>query len=854
MAKTNLRSYTREIESLIDQNNINEAIAHCKYILKLFPKSVDTYRLLGKAYLEDKRFTDATDLFQRVLSVFPDDFIGQIGMSIIRENEGNLDASIWHMERAFEVQPSNSAIQDELKRLYGRRDGVQPPKVRLTRGALVRMYARGELYPQAIAEAKVALVEEPDRIDIAVILAKMHSMCSQKMEATAICNQILIKLPYCFDANQILFEILPETSQEERKVYQQRLFAINPYSAYLSPTYPTVSLVPDLSVVLERLEYTGEMQAEEHQPEWAQSVGADLNQAAGYEKQSGDWLPDNTDQFINSTGNSAPANQNEESTLPPPASSNRPVEDTQPIIPSTENEDIIPDWMRTEGWIKTDQSADDIMASQSEPEPDEALPADMPPWFKGMEPEESNLPAPQKESLPAMDDLTWLQEKEVGKESEPINPPDWLVGELSTQPDAAPSVQEVPSLEENELPQPISAADSTPDIANMDLETGMAWLEELGRKQNPGYENTPAAIDSTIFEPAGEANASRETAGDFSPELKEGGSASKSEADPGFSFPESMAQDEIEPGSIENKPDWLQELEMMPDGPDSSTAGEQTSSESAWQLESQTEWEKPASKELPDVPVNDQLNPVETEEIPDWLRPDGQVNNETPDGSLPGQPAVPEGENEIPGEVSPTTTRQVPAEISPQEPTLPEWITSPEESDALTLAQIPAEKISIPPDTEEHEVSVPPTETLPVIQPEMAAMIAEPTVPEPIASEPVQMVSETPEQEVAVEVPVINPETSIVSAPVEDNEQGMDYLALAHDFAESNQIENALSNLNLLIQNGESLEKVVAQLLDMVYRHPVDPAIWQTLGDAYFKSNQLQAAINAYSKAEELIR
>ncbi len=57
-------------------------------------------------------------------------------------------------------------IQDELRRLYGRRDGVEPPKLRLTRGALVRMYARGDLYRQAIAEAKAALAEDNQRIDI----------------------------------------------------------------------------------------------------------------------------------------------------------------------------------------------------------------------------------------------------------------------------------------------------------------------------------------------------------------------------------------------------------------------------------------------------------------------------------------------------------------------------------------------------------------------------------------------------------------------------------------------------------------------------------------------------------------
>ncbi len=161
MAKISLRAYNREIERLIENGQTEEAIAHCKYILRQYPKHIDTYRSLGKAYLEAKRYSEAADILQRVLSVFPDDRVSQLGMSIIREDEGNLDAAIYHMERAFEVQPSNAAIQEELRRLYGRRDGVEPSKVRLTRGALVRMYERGQLYPQAIAEAKAALAEEP---------------------------------------------------------------------------------------------------------------------------------------------------------------------------------------------------------------------------------------------------------------------------------------------------------------------------------------------------------------------------------------------------------------------------------------------------------------------------------------------------------------------------------------------------------------------------------------------------------------------------------------------------------------------------------------------------------------------
>ncbi len=52
MAKISLRAYNREIETLIERGQSEEAIAHCKFILKTYPKHIDTYRLLGKAFLE----------------------------------------------------------------------------------------------------------------------------------------------------------------------------------------------------------------------------------------------------------------------------------------------------------------------------------------------------------------------------------------------------------------------------------------------------------------------------------------------------------------------------------------------------------------------------------------------------------------------------------------------------------------------------------------------------------------------------------------------------------------------------------------------------------------------------------
>ena len=230
MGKISLRHYNEEIDVLIDEGNYKTAIEYSKHILTIYPKHADTYRLLGKAFLESERFTDAIDIFQRLLSCIPNDYIAHIGMSVIREDEANLDAAIFHMERAYEVQPTNQTLLKELKRLYGLRDGVEPSKLRLTTGALAKMYAHGDLYSQAIAELLSALVEDEKRPDLMILLAEMYYKSNQIAETVEVCTSILENLPYCFVANDLLARIMIQDNRNTESLeYLNRLYEIDPY-------------------------------------------------------------------------------------------------------------------------------------------------------------------------------------------------------------------------------------------------------------------------------------------------------------------------------------------------------------------------------------------------------------------------------------------------------------------------------------------------------------------------------------------------------------------------------------------------------------------------------------------------
>jgi tetratricopeptide (TPR) repeat protein len=256
MTVISLRAYNKEIDSMIDQTRLNEAIAHSRHILAKFPKHIDTYRLLGKAYLENNQNSNAADIFQRVLSAVPDDFISHVGMSVIREEEGNLAAAVLHMEKAFENEPYNSEIQVELKRLYGKRDGIEPPKVRLTQGALARMYMRGELVKQGISELRTAISENPDRYDLKTLLTETYMVGNQLANAIDVASDILKKYPFNLVANRIMARSLKTHDHpQEMAICTKRLYALSPYEAYISEHAPSVDLVPDRAITINQLEW-----------------------------------------------------------------------------------------------------------------------------------------------------------------------------------------------------------------------------------------------------------------------------------------------------------------------------------------------------------------------------------------------------------------------------------------------------------------------------------------------------------------------------------------------------------------------------------------------------------------------
>jgi competence ComEA-like helix-hairpin-helix protein len=66
-------------------------------------------------------------------------------------------------------------------------------------------------------------------------------------------------------------------------------------------------------------------------------------------------------------------------------------------------------------------------------------------------------------------------------------------------------------------------------------------------------------------------------------------------------------------------------------------------------------------------------------------------------------------------------------------------------------------------------------------------------------------------------------------------------------------IDEAVGKYNELISAGEHLDEVIRDLQSALNKYPRDSSLYQTLGDAYMRTNMLQEALDAYNRAEDFI-
>ncbi|MBX3085115.1 MAG: tetratricopeptide repeat protein [Anaerolineae bacterium] len=552
MSTTTLRAYLDDVAGLLEQQALEEVIGHCRHILQHFPKNLETYRILGQALLEKNRHQEASDVFQRVLGALPDDFKAHIGMSACWEELQQFPRALWHMERAFEIDPNNRALQDELKRLMERNRQTPPARFTLSRAALSRIYYNGKLYEQAISELQGALPQSPDRYDLQVLYAQALWNAEHVTQATEQALLVLETLPDSLYANKIMSELWLRASRpSDAKPYFIKVEQLDPFVAW-EMLHDDGEPVPRDAFKLPRLQWDVRAAAAlaTGTPDWMANIGevfvdpeaVDLSIPSDKRKRV--WLDDFgapvAGQGAAPTGKPRTGGLIDKYTGTPEAA------------PPPVEQDDVPSWFkefekegkkkRTTGLVgaapvwgdETPDKASTPALSVNAPDKSSAPTADAD-WLFDGEGEMPPLPPEEpKESLEvrAADALSWLatdSEVGAGGEAGAASDADWLFGD-----EASPAAQPVVS-DTNDMPETLDwLLDETPSTPKLNkLPTGdlpavensadaLAWLQtgSLSPDKLPpepaGSANVPSA-DSAVMNDAGEALSWLQT-GSLSPE------------------------------------------------------------------------------------------------------------------------------------------------------------------------------------------------------------------------------------------------------------------------------------------------------------------------------------------------
>ena len=465
MTKISLRAYIHEINQSIGNKNVDDAIEHCKHILKQFPKHLETYQLLARAYLESGLYGEASDMFLRILSVTPDDFIAQVGLSMIMEEKNDIDSAIWHMERAYEVR-NTQTIHEELHRLYLIRDGVAPVKPMITRGTLIRINIRSGLYQQALQEIQRALSDDPSRIDLTILKARIHFMQNNFRKTVNTCEQILKKLPYSYEANSLMAEILGESSESEP--YKQKLYELNPYTSFVNESN-TIDHVPDNAVMINKFNAEEAYQVD-LEPKIADSSDTSTDET---------FLAEDISQPLESQSevDSYPETKQEEEVEIPAYLKEQQSEPSMddPAIPEpqTTTPDKIPNWIKQAGWniaperspeeqqekISEYDEMDSTLINESEISED-IIETEVPEWLQPIAPDEDTVE----------DELTEEQADDTSENLE------WLDDILTTQTEPDKITEVTKGSEEDKLQDQTS--EKQPEFGE-ELNEDLAWLKTI---------------------------------------------------------------------------------------------------------------------------------------------------------------------------------------------------------------------------------------------------------------------------------------------------------------------------------------------------------------------------------------
>ncbi len=822
MPDIRLGDYTAKIKKMIREVHLDEAIAHCQHILRHYPKHIETYCLLGEACLEKEMYREAIEFFQRTLSGDPENLIARVGLGIIYDEQGALPEAIWQLERAFELAPGNAEVRRELQRLHARRDGSEKGRLKLTRGALGRLYSRNGLYERAIGEFQAVLQQDPELPDIQIALAEALWSEGRRVEAVESCQDLVGKLPNCLKANLILGAIWIQSENveagEEKLELARSLDPENVVAQEMmgkdSPLPPEEVLIPELEAVPERIEPVG--------PDRWEEEAAEIPAEAVALAAAGEAL----------------------------------VAD-----------DELPVWLRDVGVVSEEELALDLEAEEpaAEAEPEELPPSEVPDWLQEVVSEEAVSAAAEvaetEEFTPSDEDLEWRLEPEALEEEQLAGPPlmeeaepvgegeGWLIqaGVLLDEDEMVPSdatAEELPEWLRELIDEEAPSVGMIPgEPAELEPLAAEAVAEEMGSEEVIREEWEVEAPEEEGLAPATvvEEEAAPEGVPTSLLALVEAGLLDEADLDSALA---EMSEEELAAQRVEDTPAWLQELI----GEAAAPAAEEAALKEA----------APAGEEPPSA--EEDLLPVE--EAPAWLRELAE-----PLGEEVGEPAAVTPKEEAPLPIVEPMEEELPAaeEVALPVVGMPEEELPVEEEVVLPVVGVPEEKEPVAEEVALPVVGVPAVEE-PVAEEVTLPVVGAPEVKEPVAEEVTLPVVEVPKEKVPppeeVTVPAAEVPVEVEEAPPSRVEELTEKLKtrprdsnlrleVARLHVAGQDWNAAMAQYGKLVSSRKQLPDVI-QDLESLEGQDVDRAqLYQLLGDAYMHQDQLDKALQMYRQARQ---
>ena len=251
MATISLQDAYTQARTFLEANQIEQAIGLIQHIIEYHPDNLEAQRLLGEAYLAQRDLPAAVATFEQVLQADPENIPAHVGLGMAYEWQGRLDKAIAEFEQALEIRPDMPELRAQLVRLYTEAWGSEHAALRLSRSGLARLYARGQMLPQAILEFRNVVDEHPNRLDAWVGLIEALWRNDQLDEAVAVCQQVLKQHPLLLKANLILGAILLNNGDQRGIEYWRIAQRLDPYQTVarmLFDPLPSGIPIPDVSL------------------------------------------------------------------------------------------------------------------------------------------------------------------------------------------------------------------------------------------------------------------------------------------------------------------------------------------------------------------------------------------------------------------------------------------------------------------------------------------------------------------------------------------------------------------------------------------------------------------------------